>query len=305
MAKNSNKNKKKITFVAIAAVLTLALVAAAIVVGVNWDSLKSAVVDGTQLYTYEQLEAAKKEGFEEAKTNEKELLERINKLNQAVIEKDAEAKEAKDELAEFKNSVNDLLDDERQKGYNNGYNSGYEDGVTSGTIEVPQDCCVVIFNPNIPENCSSVLEGVMTSEILPSKNATLSSNNYLLEHYTFAGWNSAADGSGTNYSDGQLIEELNGESIVLYAQWVPDKGTVIFDANGGNCTVTSKQILFDATYGALPTPTRSGYFFRGWFTAATGGTKVAESTKVENIETHTLYAQWVENGSGGVTEFSN
>ena len=40
----------------------------------------------------------------------------------------------------------------------------------------------------------------------------------------------------------------------------------------------------------MPTPTRSGYTFTGWFTAKTGGTKVYSTTKVTN--NMTLYAQW-------------
>ena len=45
-----------------------------------------------------------------------------------------------------------------------------------------------------------------------------------------------------------------------------------------------------STYGTLPTATREGYDFRGWYTSATGGTKVTTSTKVTS--SHTLYAQW-------------
>jgi uncharacterized repeat protein (TIGR02543 family) len=42
----------------------------------------------------------------------------------------------------------------------------------------------------------------------------------------------------------------------------------------------------------LPTPTRTGYEFDGWFTSENGGTKVEASSKVEITSAQTLYAQW-------------
>lgn len=66
---------------------------------------------------------------------------------------------------------------------------------------------------------------------------------------------------------------------------------VKFDANGGT---VSKDILkistHNATIGSLPTPTRSGYVFQGWYTAKTGGTKITTATKV--TQSMTVYAQW-------------
>ena len=41
--------------------------------------------------------------------------------------------------------------------------------------------------------------------------------------------------------------------------------TVSFDANGGNLSSSSKQVLIGSTYGELPIPVRSGYNFKGWY----------------------------------------
>lgn len=46
------------------------------------------------------------------------------------------------------------------------------------------------------------------------------------------------------------------------------------------------------TYGTLPTPTRDGYTFDGWYTSATGGTKITSSSKVTVTGDQTLYAHW-------------
>ena len=68
--------------------------------------------------------------------------------------------------------------------------------------------------------------------------------------------------------------------------------TATFNANGGTCSTASKTVTRGSTYGTLPTPTKSGYTFNGWYTAASGGSKVTSSTTVTATGNHTLYAQW-------------
>lgn len=65
---------------------------------------------------------------------------------------------------------------------------------------------------------------------------------------------------------------------------------ITFDANGGTCDVAERQTTLDGTLSTLPTATREGYTFRGWFTAASGGEQVTTAT-VFDANT-TLYAQW-------------
>ena len=51
--------------------------------------------------------------------------------------------------------------------------------------------------------------------------------------------------------------------------------TITFHANGGNVEgagKTTRTVTTNSTYGTLPTPTREGYSFNGWFTATSGGT---------------------------------
>ena len=73
------------------------------------------------------------------------------------------------------------------------------------------------------------------------------------------------------------------------------KYTVTFDANGGSVTPASAETGEDGKLGSLPTPTRKGYIFGGWYTAAAAGTKVTTETEF-NADT-TIYAHWTENGS--------
>ncbi len=68
--------------------------------------------------------------------------------------------------------------------------------------------------------------------------------------------------------------------------------TVAFDYQGGSGSLTSKQVVWNTMYGALPTPAaRTGYTFSGWFTAPEGG-----GTKINSTDTVggniTLYSKW-------------
>ena len=58
---------------------------------------------------------------------------------------------------------------------------------------------------------------------------SLTANEYTKAGYTFEGWNTKADGTGTSYTDQQKVKNLSskdGATIILYAQWTPDDGTI-------------------------------------------------------------------------------
>ncbi len=66
---------------------------------------------------------------------------------------------------------------------------------------------------------------------------------------------------------------------------------ITFNASGGAVTPASQYFTVDGTYGSLPTPKRTYYSFIGWYTASTGGTKVADTAKVTKGD-KTYYARW-------------
>ena len=73
--------------------------------------------------------------------------------------------------------------------------------------------------------------------------------------------------------------------------------TITFDANGGSVTPESAVTDTDGKLTSLPTPTRSRYSFNGWYTEASGGTKV-DTDYAFNTDT-TIYAHWTSTGGGG------
>ncbi len=139
----------------------------------------------------------------------------------------------------------------------------------------------------------------------------LTANTYNRTGYTFKEWNIKADGSSTSYSDKESVKNLisaNNGTVTLYAQWKANDYTVTFNANGGTTSTSSKTVTYDSTYGTLPTPTKIGSTFAGWYTALSNGTKVSSSTKVSTATNHTLYALWNKNNytvtynaNGGIT----
>ena len=66
--------------------------------------------------------------------------------------------------------------------------------------------------------------------------------------------------------------------------------TVRLDPNGGSCAEANAYVSADGTVSSLPTPTREGYAFLGWFTEKTGGSKITGSYKF--TKDATIYAQW-------------
>ena len=73
--------------------------------------------------------------------------------------------------------------------------------------------------------------------------------------------------------------------------------TITFNGNGGTPSVTSMTTI-DQKLSELPTATHSGrYSFDGWYTAASGGTKITTTTVF--YENTTVYAHWTYIGGGG------
>lgn len=105
--------------------------------------------------------------------------------------------------------------------------------------------------------------------------------------YTFTGWYLGDE----KYDFSAAVEQ----NITLTAKWTQNTYTVTFDPNGGNELAEAdktKAVKIGEAYGELPTPTRKGYNFAGWYTEAEEGTVVTADTTVSAMTDHTLYAHW-------------
>ncbi len=111
--------------------------------------------------------------------------------------------------------------------------------------------------------------------------------------YTFIGWNTKADGTGTAYSAGADIV-LNA-NVTLYAQWKSDAYTLTYNANGGTGAPAAQTANKNSTVTVSSvTPSRDGLEFGWWNTKEDGSGDVYEAgdSIVLNSDI-TLYAMWV------------
>ena len=125
----------------------------------------------------------------------------------------------------------------------------------------------------------------------PGYDKKLSSNTFTREGYTFTGWNTKADGTGTGYADGAIVNF--SANTTLYAQWTQNP-VITFDANDGK-GIMGTQTVNPGVSAALPanTFTRADYDFAGWNTKADGtGTAYADKANITTNKNVTLYAQW-------------
>ena len=124
--------------------------------------------------------------------------------------------------------------------------------------------------------------------------AVLTSNGFTRTGYTFAGWNTAINGSGATYANGATYSFA--ADLTLFALWTaipPAVHAVTFDGNGFDAGTTAPQS------NTAPAPlttngfTRTGYTFTDWNTLAVGGgSSFANNTSYNFTADLTLYAQW-------------
>lgn len=108
--------------------------------------------------------------------------------------------------------------------------------------------------------------------------------------YKFLGW------KDENTKDWVKTIPANATGIKkVVAQWTAKTYTLTFDANEGTVTPETTTVTYGETYGELPTPTRKGYTFVGWFTNPNGGTQVKEDAEVTTAADRTLHAHWTQN----------
>jgi uncharacterized repeat protein (TIGR02543 family) len=160
----------------------------------------------------------------------------------------------------------------------------------------------VIFNSNGGT-------GSMSNQVANAPTA-LTTNTFTRTNYTFSGWNTLANGTGTAYANGATYSFT--ADATLYAQWTQVNHTVIFNANGGTGSM-SNQVANAPTVLTTNTFTRTNYTFSGWNTAANGsGTPYANGATYDFVADATLYAQWTQvnhtvifNSNGGTGSMSN
>lgn len=126
-------------------------------------------------------------------------------------------------------------------------------------------------------------------------NLTLSSTKPTKTGYTFVKWNTASDGSGTDYNPGGTY--TGNAALTLYAIWSINKWTVSYDANGGSGAPGNQTKTYNSTLTLSSTkPTLTGYTFKEWNTSSDGtGTSYSAGGSYTGNAALKLYAIWTAN----------
>lgn len=109
------------------------------------------------------------------------------------------------------------------------------------------------------------------------------------------GFSSSMTVNGNVYLCGSITgrELLNGNIVPIseeeYNKYIKGSYDVTFDANGGMVDVASKTVFYGSEYGELPTPTRDGCEFLGWYLY---DTQITPDMVLSSAEDVTLKARW-------------
>lgn len=96
-----------------------------------------------------------------------------------------------------------------------------------------------------------------------------------------------------NFNSGDQLtgqEQVTSTAQTILVKYEPKTFTLYFQANGGTVSPTNKSVTYDAKVGTLPTPTKSGDVFMGWFDEA--GNQYTADTVYKVDGNTTLTARW-------------
>ena len=168
---------------------------------------------------------------------------------------------------------------------------------------------VLHYNKNVPTSSTSQTVSNMPVDQTKTFGQLMTISNLVptRKGYTFAGWYTQSNGTGTKYNPGSnYAADQNGGTVNLYAKWTPWTYNIKYDQNvkstSSSKTVTdmpnaqTKTQEIDVTLSSM-TPKRNGYIFAGWSTSANGSVEYKPGSKFtkdldSNGASITLYAVW-------------
>ncbi|MDD6581730.1 MAG: InlB B-repeat-containing protein [Bacteroidales bacterium] len=170
-----------------------------------------------------------------------------------------------------------------------------EETITIGTP------ITVTFNPN----CNEYVGTMRDQNLYCNTPTSLNSNTFSRNGYTFIGWNTQSDGSGTQYEDMGTVTLT--QDITLYAQWGNDVNRITFHANGGGGTMNPFLAQHGTTTTLPPaTYTHPCLTFREWNTRSDGmGDDYRDQATIILCADMELYAIWDSVVAGTVYFYPN
>lgn len=167
---------------------------------------------------------------------------------------------------------------------------------------------VLHYNKNVPTSSTSQTVSNMPVDQTKTFGQLMTISNLVptREGYTFAGWYTQSNGTGTKYNPGSnYAADQNGGTVNLYAKWTPWTYKIKYDKNVSSSS--SSQAVNNMPEDQSKTqeinvilsdnkPTRNGYIFNGWQVNGTGMIYQPGATFSQdgdsNGATITLKAKW-------------
>lgn len=114
-------------------------------------------------------------------------------------------------------------------------------------------------------------------------------------NYTFGGWSTTASGTSVGLTYTPSI------STTLYAVWTLNQYVITYNGNAANVSNSSATYTAGSSALTLPTITRAGFVFNGWYSSSTGGTLIGLSgANFVPTSTRSIYAKWTQLSLSGV-----
>ena len=110
--------------------------------------------------------------------------------------------------------------------------------------------------------------------------------------YSFGGWYENSTFTGEPFEISGIWNETR--NVSLYAKWTAKDYSIFLVVNNGTLPSgyqTTIPVTYDSTY-YVPTPTRTGYTFGGWYTNSSLTTSFSKTTYWTRTSDLTLYAKW-------------
>lgn len=137
--------------------------------------------------------------------------------------------------------------------------------------------CTVTYHGNGYDSGSVPVDN---NEYEEGDSVTVSSPGAMsLTGYTFVGWNTKKDGTGTTYFGGAEFE-MRSEDIILYAQWSSNTYELTVSAGAGGSITTPGSPTVNIGHGVpitISADPNLGYTFDGWSVVAGSGVTIADS----------------------------
>ena len=123
----------------------------------------------------------------------------------------------------------------------------------------------------------------------------LPDNKFTRKGYSFSGWNTKKDGTGTNYQNKQTVKNLalhDGENVVLYAKWDIINYSISYNLNGYSC-VNNNPRNYNVNTNTIVLESLSNEYARfvGWYSDS-ALTKRVTSIQKGSTGNIVLYAKW-------------